>query len=286
MSTAKITLLCSVRGCGEPLAPSGRALACPRGHGFDLARSGYLNLLQPQDRRSRAPGDSRDAALARRRLFAAGHLAPLLTALVETVADLALLPRPAILDVGCGEGTILATLGRGLPGAELHGVDISAPAIDLAARAYPQATWIVANADRALPYGDGGFDLALSITSRQRPRELRRLLAPGGALLVAVPGADDLRELREILASPAPDPERRARRLLARWEKTAATFAPELALAAHLGVRWTVALDAGGIEDLLASTYRGARHAERRRLAGVERLAVTMSRDLLTLRPA
>ena len=29
---------------------------CPRGHAFDVARSGYVNLLQPQDRRS--PGQS------------------------------------------------------------------------------------------------------------------------------------------------------------------------------------------------------------------------------------
>lgn len=44
-----VALLCPVRGCGAPLARSGRALACLRGHGFDLARSGYTNLLQPQD---------------------------------------------------------------------------------------------------------------------------------------------------------------------------------------------------------------------------------------------
>ncbi len=274
----EVTLLCPVRGCGEPLAWGERSLACPRGHGFDRARSGYVNLLQPQDRRSRQPGDSRQAALARRRLFAAGRLDPLLDALRAAAAGLGLPSRPAILDVGCGEGTVLAALAGPLAGplaGEAHGVDISTPAIDLAARAFSAATWIVANADRTLPYASGAFDLALSITSRQRPRELRRLLAPGGRLIVAVPGPDDLVELREAVG--------RERQLLPGGEKTAAALAPDFALAAHRAVRWTVPLDAAGIADVLATSYRGARHAERQRLAGIERLEVTMSREVLTL---
>jgi 23S rRNA (guanine745-N1)-methyltransferase len=275
---AAVTLLCPVRGCGAPLARLERSLACPRGHAFDLARSGYANLLQPQDRRSRAPGDSREAALARRRLFQAGRLDPLLAALRGARAELTLPAEPAILDLGCGEGSILAALsGSG----EAHGLDISTPAIDLAARAFPAITWIVANADRPLPYGAGSFDLALSITSRQRPRELRRVLAPRGALLVAVPGPDDLVELRETLAG-----ERAERRPLSGGETAAASFAPDFTLAGRRALRWTARLDAAGIADVLASSYRGARRAQRARLAGLDELAVTMSREILVLRPA
>ncbi len=269
-------LRCPVRGCGEPLAATARALVCPRAHAFDRARSGYVNLLQPQDRRSREPGDSRPAALARRRLFAAGRLDPLLAALRAAVAELTLPAEAAILDVGCGEGSVLAALAT--PGRELHGVDISVPAIDLAARAIPQPTWIVANADRALPYTDGAFDLLLSITARQRPQEFRRLLRPSGRLLLAVPGPDDLQELREAIGGE--------RQPLADWRKAAASFAPDFTLAAHRTETWTLPLDAAGIADLLASSYRGARHSEARRLASLDRLQVTTSREILTLRPA
>ena len=51
-------LLCPVRDCRMALPREERRLLCPRGHSFDVARSGYINLLQPQDRRSKRPGDT------------------------------------------------------------------------------------------------------------------------------------------------------------------------------------------------------------------------------------
>ena len=41
---------------------------------------------------------------------------------------------------------------RGATGAAACGLDISTPAIDAAARTFPDASWIVANADRFLPF--------------------------------------------------------------------------------------------------------------------------------------
>src|SRR5437870_3388030 len=152
-----ITLLCPVRGCRQPLALDERHVACPRGHRFDRARSGYLNLLRPQDRRSAAPGDSRAAAEARRRLYDAGHGAPLVAELQRQLAVLDLPARPAVLDVGCGEGSLLGALAAGRS-LDAHGLDLSAPAVDLAARRFPAITWVVANADRFLPYAEASFD--------------------------------------------------------------------------------------------------------------------------------
>src|SRR5436305_14998323 len=84
------TPMCPVRHCGEPLERRERSLVCPRGHSFDLARSGYAHLLQPQDRRSQRPGDPPEAVEARRRLLDAGHGEPLLQALPEEIAALGL----------------------------------------------------------------------------------------------------------------------------------------------------------------------------------------------------
>ena len=48
-------LLCPVRDCHLALVREGQRVLCARGHSFDVARSGYINLLQPQERRSRQP---------------------------------------------------------------------------------------------------------------------------------------------------------------------------------------------------------------------------------------
>src|SRR5260370_4190785 len=94
-------LPCTVRTCHEPLAREERRLVCPRGHSFDVARSGYINLLQPQERRSKRPGDTLAAVQARRRLHDRGVTEPLLRAIPEIIAAPS---RASALDAGSGDG--------------------------------------------------------------------------------------------------------------------------------------------------------------------------------------
>src|SRR5580658_3143766 len=113
-------LLCSVRECHLALVREERRLVCPRGHSFDVARSGYLNLLQPQDRRSKQPGDTTAAVAARRRLHDRGVTEPLLRGITELVAGS---PGDIALDAGCGDGFYLGGLAS-QSGCDAHGVDI------------------------------------------------------------------------------------------------------------------------------------------------------------------
>jgi 23S rRNA (guanine745-N1)-methyltransferase len=251
-------LLCTVRACRAPLEKLGPSLLCPNRHIYDVARSGYVNLLQPQDRRSRNPGDMAEAVAARRRFFDAGHAEPLVRAIVEA---LPLAPNEALLDVGCGEGHHLAAFRRAY-GVEAHGVDLSVAAIDLAARRDRDCTWIVANADRFIPYEDHSFDAVTSITSRLLPEEFHRVLKQGGKLLVAIAGADDLIELR------------RAER--DRVERTVEMFVSHFALERHLHVRHVAHLDRDAIHDVMAASYR------RKRID--DAMDVTFSRDVLLFR--
>lgn len=232
-----------------------------------------MNLLQPQERRSARPGDSADARLARRRFRAAGYEAPIVDAVIAVTA---LAPSDAALEVGCGEGDYLAAVAA-RHGCEGHGLDISADAIDAAARRYPRLHWIVANADRVLPYPDRSFHLVLSVTGRRNPVEVRRVIRADGRLLVVVSGADDLIELRTAALGRGMARER--------LEATLAAFAPLFALERHLPVRHVVRLDASGARDAMAGSYRGFRAGERARLAGVESLDVTLDRDVLLLAP-
>src|SRR6202795_3363156 len=136
-------LLCPVRDCHMTLERAAPRVHCPRGHSFDVARSGYINLLQPQERRSKQPGDTAAAVASRRRLHDRGVTEPLLHAIAEIVAAS---PGDVVLDAGCGDGFYLGSLAS-QTGCDAHGVDISIPAVDAAARRYPECEWIVGKAD-------------------------------------------------------------------------------------------------------------------------------------------
>jgi 23S rRNA (guanine745-N1)-methyltransferase len=68
---------------------------------------------------------------------------PVLRAIAEIMAAS---PNDIVPDAGCGDGFYLGTLTR-LAGFDAHGVDISTPAVNAAARRYPGCEWIVANAE-------------------------------------------------------------------------------------------------------------------------------------------
>jgi 23S rRNA (guanine745-N1)-methyltransferase len=259
-------LLCPVRGCRTPLAREERRLVCLRGHSFDVARSGYFNLLQPQERRSKHPGDTAEAVAARRRLHDRGVTGPLLRGIGEMLAAK---PSDVVLDAGCGDGFYLGTLAHEI-GFEAHGVDISTRAVDLAARRYPpsggQFEWIVANADRFLPYADRSFSMVLSITGRMNAGEFRRVLRDDGRLVVAVAAPDDLIELRGTGTD--------------RGDRTVETFAHGFTLADRRRVTTVVDLDSGAVQDVLHSIYRPMRAQP------AEAMRVTFSLDLLLFRAA
>ncbi len=239
-----------------------RRLLCARGHSFDVARSGYVNLLQPQERRSKQPGDTVAAVAARRRLHDRGVTRPLLNAIAKFMIAS---PNDIVLDAGCGDGFYLGSLAR-QTGFDGHGVDISIAAVNAAARRYPECEWIVTNADRFVPYADRSFSLVLSITARMNPREFRRVLRDDGRLVVALPAPDDLVEVRGAGRD--------------RVARTVETFAHNFMLANRRRVTMAADLDAGAINDVLLSIYRPIRSEP------VNAMRVTFSLDLLLFRAA
>jgi len=233
-------------------------MACARRHSFDIARAGYINLLQPQDRRSRNPGDTAAAVAGRQRLHERGVMAPLRAGITELLSAG---HEDVVLDAGCGDGYYLGDCA-----AETHGVDISVPAIELAAKRYPRGEWIVANADRFVPYADRSFSRIMSITARMHPPEFRRVLREDGRLLVALPSPEDLVELRG-----------RGRDRVAR---TVDEFAGEFRLSRQERVTTTADLDASAVEDVLHSIYRPLRTGP------AAAMPLTFSLDLLLFRLA
>ncbi len=208
--------------------------------------------------------------------------------------------KDVVLDAGCGDGFYLGNLAQRF-GFDAHGVDISAPAIRAAARRYPSTvfphassrfTWVIANADRFIPYADASFSLVLSITARMNAPEFRRVLRPGalnqgGRLLVAVASPLDLKQLRVANASERSsdydaESEDAGRD---RVPRTIETFAGDFKLAGNFKlidqrrVTTTADLDADAVRDVLLSIYRPLRSQP------IEPMRLTFSLDLLLFEP-
>lgn len=187
--------------CGAPLAEEDRALRCPGGHAFDRAKEGYVNLLPVHQKHSKAPGDDKGMAAARRAFLEKGWYLPLRETLCCIAAEEAG-PAAAVLDAGCGEGYYTAGVREALLAAGkapvIAGIDISKFSLQKAAKKYPDIEFAVASAYR-LPVADGKADLLLNVFSPLALEEFRRVLKPGGVYLYVVPAAYHLWELKEVL---------------------------------------------------------------------------------------
>lgn len=107
----------------------------------------------------------------------------------RVIADLKLPARARILDAGCGSGRNMIELARH---GTVSGVELSGPSVDVArARG---AGKVIAGSVLDMPFDSDSFDLSVCLDVIEHLeddvgalRELRRVLAPGGSLLVTVP---------------------------------------------------------------------------------------------------
>jgi ubiquinone/menaquinone biosynthesis C-methylase UbiE len=129
------------------------------------------------------------------RFFVSAIGGPLAVDLMEAAS---LRPGERVLDIACGTGVVarLAAARVGLSGA-VAGLDLNPAMLAVARSAAPGASieWHEASVE-SIPLSDETFDAALCQLGLQfvadkaaALREMRRVLVPGGRLLVSLPGA-------------------------------------------------------------------------------------------------
>ncbi|WP_445154487.1 class I SAM-dependent methyltransferase [Arthrobacter sp. Hor0625] len=127
--------------------------------------------------------------------YSAENESSLLNAFYERPAMIALAGDVAgrrILDAGCGSGPLTAALGAG--GAVMTGFDSSPAMLELARRRLGAAADLhLADLGKPLPFADGSFDDVVAslvlhyLEDWSAPlAELRRVLKPGGRLILSV----------------------------------------------------------------------------------------------------
>ena len=99
-------------------------------------------------------------------------------------------PGDRVLDVGCGNGSLIAALSRKAQ-IEAYGVDISPNMIAVCQSRYPHINFQLAKGE-TLPFGDGDFDIltiCCVLHHMYNPqaffKEAHRVLRTGGALIIA-----------------------------------------------------------------------------------------------------
>jgi len=78
------------------------------------------------------------------------------------------------------------------------GIDVSKPAVSLAARRYGAARFAVASS-YAIPLGDHSLDAVVTVFAPRSFAEFARVLRPDGIVVVASPGPDHLAGLKALL---------------------------------------------------------------------------------------
>ena len=185
--------------CGGALERDEHICRCGRGHSFDIAKEGYVNLLPPNRRHSNTPGDDRDMVNARALFLNGGWYAPLRDRLSKAVSAWPA-EKPVLLDAGCGEGYYTTALcdTAAMKNGRTGGVDLSKAAARRAAKRCPQAEIAVASVYH-LPVADRSVDILVNCFSPLAEREFSRVMKPGGLFLYVVPGPGHLWEMKEVL---------------------------------------------------------------------------------------
>lgn len=185
--------------CSSPLVVQDlKSLMCTNRHTFDIAKQGYLNLLNQNNKTNydKKLFEARRSVIADSGFFDQFNVALTETINEQTASNVEL----AIVDMGSGEGSHLANISNRL---QSHfnqsitgiGIDISKEGILEAARRYEESIWIVADLART-PLADEMCDVIINILSPSNYEEFKRVLKNDGVIIKVVPRESYLKELR------------------------------------------------------------------------------------------
>ncbi len=198
-----ISFLCPV--CKKPLVRKDKSYFCENGHCYDIAKSGYVNLLQSGS--SGHHGDDKLMVRSRTEFLNKGFYAALCDAIVETVHPL-LDSSSILVDAGCGEGYYTDRIQKET-GATVFGIDISKDALAAAGKRNHELKLATAST-ASMPLPDRSADVLISVFAPLFPEEFSRVLKDTGYLLCVFPLEKHLWELKQAVydvpyENPAPE---------------------------------------------------------------------------------
>lgn len=173
-------------------------LICKENHTFDIARQGYVNVLN----RAVKTNYAKELFVSRHKLTTqTSFFTPLQNKLNDVIKGNLRNSNSTILDAGCGEGShlnkIKELLGTECEKVKTVGIDIAKEGILEAAKHYEGHVWCVADLAN-LPFAEETFNVILNILSPANYEEFIRVLKSDGAIVKVVPQKAYLNEIREF----------------------------------------------------------------------------------------
>ncbi len=187
--------------CSEMLYKEGKSYICTKRHTFDIAKSGYVNLLISKQVGKTVHGDNKLMVKARRDFLEKGYYGKLLAVLSETVAEYAE-NGSIILDSGCGEGYytkgVYSHLKENGIEADFYGVDISKTALEYASKLFKEAHFAVGSVFH-LPIADKSCDIVMTLFAPFCREEFLRVLKESGIFIMVIPSVKHLWGLKKAV---------------------------------------------------------------------------------------
>lgn len=177
--------------CGETMQIVANTIRCNRGHSFDIAKEGYVNLLR-SNKNGDQIGDDKISARCRRDFLNKGYYQPLREYLQKLFSE----RSGTVLDICCGEGYYTSGLSENSC-LQVYGFDISREMVRLAAKRGGAACFVANLA--SIPVADASFDYAVHLFAPFQEAEFLRILKDGGRLYTVVPGSHHLYGLKKLL---------------------------------------------------------------------------------------
>ena len=192
------SLFCPI--CRLPLTLESKSLKCQSGHSFDIAKSGYVNLLKPGKKNNAKAGDSKEMIDARSSFFESEAYSKIR----DMICSIALeLNSSFIVDAGCGEGYYTNGLAMCMPKSRVIGFDMSKfgceHASKIAKRAGNTNALFSVSSIFDMPLENGCADLIINMFAPVAENEFHRVLKDGGYLVVVASGKEHLDGLKRVL---------------------------------------------------------------------------------------
>ncbi|MBO5357135.1 MAG: methyltransferase domain-containing protein [Clostridia bacterium] len=194
--------------CKGDFSRAGNSLKCEKGHSFDIASSGYINLLKPGKMNNAKAGDSKEMIRARSNFFLSNAYLPIRKKICEIVGRF---KNNLIIDAGCGEGYYTEDIAEHFPKSDVIGFDMSKFGCEHGAKsarrvAKDNILYSVSSIFE-MPLSSSCADIVINMFAPVASEEFLRVLKTQGHVIVVSSGAKHLDGLKSVLYDDVYDNE-------------------------------------------------------------------------------